>query len=180
MDALFRLIIAETASDEVTDEKQANEEKPKHEEEACSGNGESEMVDEPPLGWDAGAEQVKEMGWGDLPPTNAQAQGASDNGASSWANSSEQAAEKPQNTDSTSASRAKSGRRGNGRRPKYTDVTDQLGFMAETQYDEKGTSEGKAVLGCAFHDSRICTCIVYAASVLFVFVVGPAVSGWRQ
>ncbi|VDK45471.1 unnamed protein product [Anisakis simplex] len=116
----------------------------------AEGNVESEAaVDEQPLGWDAGAEQVKEMGWGELPPESKEAQAATDNGAASWTNSGEHSAEKPTEqetkpetnvTVATTApsantnpapSRGKGGRRANARKPKYTDVTDQLGFSED-------------------------------------------------
>uniref|UniRef100_A0A915BYP5 Protein alan shepard n=1 Tax=Parascaris univalens TaxID=6257 RepID=A0A915BYP5_PARUN len=116
----------DTESEERVNNKQTAEEKPASEVEACNESAEEEVIDEQPLGWDAGAEQAKEVGWGDLPPTNTQAQTASDNGASSWTNSNEQTEEKQHNSNTSNAPRMRSGRRNNGRRAKYTDVTDQL------------------------------------------------------
>uniref|UniRef100_A0A0M3IGL6 C2H2-type domain-containing protein n=1 Tax=Ascaris lumbricoides TaxID=6252 RepID=A0A0M3IGL6_ASCLU len=84
----------DTESEETVSNKQTAEEKPANEAEACNESGEEEVIDEQPLGWDAGAEQAKEIEWGDLPPTNTQTQTASDNGASSWTNSNEQTEEK--------------------------------------------------------------------------------------
>lgn len=51
-------VFLDTESEETVSNKQTAEEKPANEAEACNESGEEEVIDEQPLGWDAGAEQV--------------------------------------------------------------------------------------------------------------------------
>ncbi|MFH4981300.1 hypothetical protein AB6A40_008009 [Gnathostoma spinigerum] len=127
--------VQQTKSEKAKNESSAKEgelNSPKDETvEGIGSLGEPENIEEPPLGWDAGSEQVKEMGWGDLPPTSSEETKPGDNGASSWGPAAPRDETAKQSGETVTATPAtqKGGRRGNSRRAKYTDVTDQLGFV---------------------------------------------------